>query len=450
MTDEQDVMGSWVVERAPAEKDQHVRRLEARVAALLEAERASAAAHDEKDDRIRRLEARVAELTAERASAAAALAAQEPNELLAMLSHELRNPLAPIRNSLYILHHAPAGSEPARRAMEVLDRQVGQLARLVDDLLDVTRMSHDRLQLDRRRLELNGLVRRAMEDHRALFEKKGVALSLSESAGPLVVLGDAQRLSQVVGNLLQNAVKFTPRGGSARVTLSADAGAGRAVLRFADTGIGMSSETLGRVFQPFMQLGSGPQRGRGGLGLGLTLVKGWVELHGGEIAARSDGTGTGSEIEIRLPLEKALPEEGRASRPSIGSGRPRILIIEDNVDAAETLREALELGDHEVRVAYNGPEGLAMARKLRPDIVLCDLGLPGIDGFDVARAIRADEALRGTFLVALSGYAQPEDRRRSSEAGFDRHIAKPPRLSALEALIAAVVAGRADQGFDRP
>lgn len=403
---------------------------------------------EDKDERIRRLETRVAELEAERAARPAAPpavdlveSARSVSELLAMLSHELRNPLAPIRNSLYILQHTPAGSEAARRAMDVLDRQVEHLARLVEDLLDVTRLSRDLIQIEGRRVELNGLVRRAMDDHRALFERKGVALSLSESAEPLITFGDPQRLLRVVGKLLQNAVKFTPRGGSVRVTLAADAAGGRAVLRFADTGAGMSPDTLAHLFRPFVQVGPSPERGRDGLGLGLALVKGLVDLHGGEITARSDGLDSGSEIVIRLPLEAPSADESRASRPSDGSGRVRVLIIEDNVDAAETLREALELGEHEVRVAYNGTDGLALARKLRPDVLLCDLGLPGIDGFEVARAFRADESLRGTFLVALSGYSQPEDRRRAQEAGFDRHVAKPPRLSKLEALIASVHAG---------
>lgn len=410
---------------------------------------------EDKDARIRRLETRVAELEAERAARPAAPpatvdlveSARGANELLAMLSHELRNPLAPIRNSLYILQHAPAGGEAARRAMDVLDRQVEQLARLVEDLLDVTRLSRDLIQIEGRRVELNGLVRRAMDDHRAVFERKGVALSLSESAEPLITFGDPQRLLRVVGKLLQNAVKFTPRGGSVRVTLAADAAGaagaagGRAVLRFADTGAGMSADTLAHLFRPFVQVGSRPERGRDGLGLGLALVKGLVDLHGGEITAHSEGLDRGSEIVIRLPLETPSADEGRASQPSDGSGRVRVLIIEDNVDAAETLREALELGEHEVRVAYNGVDGLALARKLRPDVLLCDLGLPGIDGFEVARAFRADESLRGTFLIALSGYSQPEDRRRAQEAGFDRHVAKPPRLSKLEALIASVHAG---------
>ena len=357
------------------------------------------------------------------------------NEFMAMLSHELRNPLAPIKNSLFVLDHAAAGGSQARRAQAVIARQVDQLARLVDDLLDVTRIARNKIQLQRQRLELSEHVRRTMEDYRSLFEKKDIRLDFAPAPHPLSVNADGNRLAQVVGNLLDNAATFTDQGGSVSVSISSDAVARQAVIRFADTGIGMTREVLSRLFQPFTQADKTLARSRGGLGLGLALVKGIVELHGGEVTANSAGLGKGSELIVRLPLELpqvAEPQPGRASPERI---RRRVLIIEDNIDAADSLREALELDENEVAVAYNGPEGIAKAREFAPAVVLCDIGLPGMDGYEVARTFRSDDSLRGTCLVALSGYALPEDVLRAQEAGFERHIAKPPRVEELEELL---------------
>ena len=372
--------------------------------------------------------------------AAEALAESDRNKnhFLAVLSHELRNPLAPITNSLYILDHAVPGGEQARRAQAVIARQVGQLARLVDDLLDATRISRNKLTLQRRRLELNELVRRAMDDHRPQFDKNEVHIEFVPAPEPVFVSGDENRLAQIVGNLLQNSVKFTGPGGRTRVSASVDRESKRAVLRVADTGVGMGQEMLARLFQPFAQADATLDRSKGGLGLGLALVKALVELHQGTISAHSAGLGQGAEFVVRLPLateEAASVGHGRARTPA-SSGRRRVLIIEDNIDAADSLREALELGGHEVEVAYNGPAGIAKARKYRPEVVFCDIGLPGMDGFEVARAFRADNALGGAYLVALSGYAQPEDVLRASEAGFDQHLAKPPSLERLEQTLA--------------
>lgn len=356
------------------------------------------------------------------------------NAFIATLSHELRNPLAPIRNCLYVLERAEPGGEQARRALEVVNRQVEQLARLVDDLLDLTRISSRKVQLHPASLDLGDLVRCAVEDHRSLFERSGVAVDLDLPPCPVPVRGDRNRLSQVVGNLLQNAVKFSRRGGRTRVSASADAEAGRATVRVADDGMGMSPELLLGLFQPFRQADATLNRPGGGLGLGLALVKGIVELHGGDVSARSAGPGLGSELAVSLPLDSTgapAPTPGPAPPPP---ARRRVLVIEDNADAAQSLREALELGGHEVAVAADGPAGVARAQQLRPDVVLCDIGLPGMDGFEVARALRADPALARTVLVALSGYAQPSDRRRAAEAGFDRHLAKPSSLDQIEEL----------------
>jgi len=360
---------------------------------------------------------------------------QRKNHFLAVLSHELRNPLAPIRNSLYILERAAPGSDQARRAQTVIDRQVGHLSRLVDDLLDLTRISRNKIRLECQLLELNDLVRRTVEDHRLLFEKSETQLEVRLGPERVTVNADGTRLAQVIGNLLQNAAKFTGKGGRATVSTSVDPAKPQVLVRVSDTGAGIPSELLGRLFQPFMQADTTLDRSKGGLGLGLALVKGLVELHGGDVCAYSEGLGKGAEFVVRLPLAiegVAAPEtsRGRARR----AGR-RVLIIEDNIDAADSLREALELGEHEVAVAYNGPDGLARACAFRPEVVLCDIGLPGMDGFEVARAFRADPALKGVFLVALSGYALPEDVQRASQAGFERHLAKPPSLETLEQIL---------------
>jgi signal transduction histidine kinase/CheY-like chemotaxis protein len=360
------------------------------------------------------------------------------NEFLAMLSHELRNPLAPIRNSVYILERADPGGEQARRARAVIDRQARHLTRLVDDLLDVTRISRGKIRLQRQRIELGELLRRAAEDHRETFSRLGIALEVAVGDLPVHVQGDPTRLDQVVGNLLQNAAKFTPRGG--RTTLSLErASDGNAAIVVHDTGQGIAFEMLPRIFEPFSQGEKTLDRSVGGLGLGLALVRGLVELHGGSVSARSDGDGRGAEFVVRLPLDRAEPPRltvvpsARATAP----GR-RVLVIEDNVDAAETLKEALELADHVVEVAYAGLEGLEKARTFRPDVVLCDIGLPGMDGYQIARTLRADPELRAISLVALTGYALPEDLEKARAAGFDRHLAKPPDLDELERTIAQV------------
>jgi two-component system CheB/CheR fusion protein len=239
----------------------------------------------------------------------------------------------------------------------------------------------------------------------------------------------------VIGNLLQNAAKFTGRGGKTRIIVSADATEKRAVIQVADTGVGMAPSMIARLFQPFAQADSTLDRSKGGLGLGLALAKGLVDLHGGDITAHSAGLGQGAEFVVRLPL---AAKDAVAPRPAAAAskGRRRVLIIEDNVDAADSLRDVLAFGDHEVEVAYNGPQGIAKAQEFRPDVVFCDIGLPIMDGYEVARALRADDTLKGAFLVALSGYTMPEDLERASAAGFERHLAKPPSLEKLEEILA--------------
>jgi PAS domain S-box-containing protein len=373
-----------------------------------------------------------------RAQEALQEADRRKNEFLAVLSHELRNPLAPIRNSLHVLDQVAPGSDLAQRAQQVIDRQTSQLARLVDDLLDVTRISRNKLQLQLSPVDLNDLVRLAVDDHHLLFEQKGIRIETNLTGARLPIQGDAVRLTQAVGNLLLNAAKFTPGGGQVTVSTAVAMSAGRAVLQVVDNGSGIEPATLLRLFEPFTQADRTLDRSSGGLGLGLALVKALVELHGGVVAAHSDGPGRGSEFVVELPLGGAPATVAAAPPAATLFGHLRVLVIEDNVDAANSLRDVLKLNQHHVEVAHDGLAGLAKAREFKPDVVLCDIGLPGMSGFEVARAFRADESLGKTLLVALSGYALPEDRQQAAEAGFHHHLAKPPSLKKLGDLLARV------------
>ncbi len=352
------------------------------------------------------------------------------NEFLGVLSHELRNPLAPIRNALHVLDRAPPGSAGFAHAKAVVSRQVDHLTRLVDDLLDVTRVSRGKIQLHRSRFDLRELVQRTAEDHRPLLSERGITLDVRLPPGPLALDADLTRIAQVMGNLLQNGEKFTNDGGLVTVEVERDGDA--ASIRVRDTGVGIASEMLGRVFEPFAQADDSLHRSRGGLGLGLALVKTLVELHGGTVEAKSDGIGRGTEFRARLPLasgQRPTQQPPRGPAPV----RPRkILIVEDNLDAAETLRVMLELAEHEVQVAYDGHEGIEKACAFRPDVILCDIGLPLMDGYAVARAIRSNPDLSSTVLIAITGYALPDDQRRAAQAGFDRHIAKPASIAQIE------------------
>jgi PAS domain S-box-containing protein len=363
------------------------------------------------------------------------------DEFLAVLSHELRNPLAPIHNSLYVLDRAPPGGEQARHAKEVIERQTNQLTRLVADLLDVSRISRGKVLLQRERVDLRQVVQRTLEDHLSVYAVRGIRLRGDEPARPVWADADPARLAQALTNLLHNAAKYTKEGGEVVVTLRQERDT--AVLQVRDDGAGIATDMLPRIFEPFAQGKQALDRSAGGLGLGLALVKGLVELHGGDVTVRSDGVGRGAEFTLRIPAERAAPSPPRPELKLVQARGLRVLVIEDNVDAAETLKDVLEYQGHEVAVAFNGPGGLEKARAFMPDLVLCDIGLPGMDGYEVARAFRADDRLEDVPLIAMTGYALAEDQQRAAQAGFDRHLAKPVDLAVLERVLAELPARRA-------
>lgn len=373
---------------------------------------------------------------------------ERKNQFLAMLAHELRNPLAPIRNAVHVLKRAGTPEPMLIQARDMIDRQVTHMARLVDDLLDMSRLARGKIYLRKERIDLTGLVRDTIADYRSLLAESGLDLRVDLPDSPLYVEGDATRLAQVLGNVLHNASKFTDRGGAVSVRVAIDGEIGRqgeeempddgsrsprlpvsssVLLSVRDTGIGMDRTMLERVFDTFSQADSSLDRSRGGLGLGLALVRGLVHLHGGDVAADSGGPGQGTEIAIRLPLSATdrPPEPVRVEVEPTATVN-RVLVIEDNPDTAESMRMLFAMTGHTVAIAHAGPAGLELARTFQPQVVVCDIGLPGgMDGYAVARAIRRDPALAGIRLIALSGYGQEEDRRRSREAGFDVHLVKP-------------------------
>jgi two-component system, chemotaxis family, CheB/CheR fusion protein len=364
--------------------------------------------------------------------------ARRKDEFLAMLSHELRNPLAPISNSLHLLDSAAVSEEQSTKARRMIERQVHHLTRLVDDLLDLSRISRGKILLRKSRVDLVESVRATVEDHRSVLEAAGLTLDLDLPGSPLYVNGDPTRLSQMVGNILNNAGKFTDPGGRITVSVSVEPQRGSVAVAVRDTGIGMSPELLEQIFEPFSQADRDPARSRGGLGLGLALVKELAELHGGSAEAASPGLGQGSEVTIHLPLAAGSEEVAMPQSTQLHNGQNsarRCLVIEDHADAAESLALLLQLTGHEAEVAANAEEGIETARRFRPDVVLCDIGLPGMDGYGVARALRADPELKSAYLIALTGYGQEEDRRRAVEAGFDAHLTKPADLDALQSLL---------------
>jgi PAS domain S-box-containing protein len=359
------------------------------------------------------------------------------DEFLAMLAHELRNPLTPIRNAIHMVKLVGGSHPDLVRMRDMIERQVAHLARLVDDLLDVSRITRGKILLRKEQFDLVPLVKAAVEDHWPMMEAGGLKLTVDLPDRALMVRGDPTRLTQVVGNLLHNAHKFTDAGGLVTVRLGLAPDGQQACLTVRDTGIGMEADILGRLFEPFSQADCSLDRSRGGLGLGLALVKGLTELHGGVVRATSPGHGQGAEFIITLPLCTLSPTPGETAPDRRPRGRSlRILLVEDNRDAAESLQLVLQYFGHEVTVAHTGAEGLAAARQLCPDVVVCDIGLPGaLDGYAVARALRGDAEQSVATLIALSGYGQEEDQRKARQAGFDRHLTKPVDPDVLTELL---------------
>jgi PAS domain S-box-containing protein len=373
-----------------------------------------------------------------RQAAELAEADRRKDEFLAMLAHELRNPLAPIRNSLQYLKMKGPATPELDSACDIIDRQVRQLVRLVDDLLDVSRISRGKIDLQRQRVNLTMIVESAVESSRPLIDAQQHTLKVRLPAEPVEIDADVTRLSQVLQNLLNNSAKYTPRGGL--IELTAGVEGGEAVLRVKDSGIGIPREMVPRVFEMFMQVDRRLERASGGLGIGLTLVQRLVELHGGRVEALSAGPGRGSEFVVHLPLPlQPAPAPGSRDIGAAEASRPlKVLVVDDNRDGADSLGMLLKALGHFVRVENDGHHGAEVAAAWRPDIALLDIGLPGINGYELARGLRDAEATRGTVLVAVTGWGQQEDRRRSAQAGFDHHLVKPVDPLHLRVLLTAV------------
>ncbi|RIL08035.1 MAG: hypothetical protein DCC71_00865 [Proteobacteria bacterium] len=375
-----------------------------------------------------------------RAEAALRLADRRKDEFLAMLGHELRNPLAPIRNAVEIIRLVGPKEPTLDGARDMIERQVEHMARLVDDLLDVARVSRSMIQLQKGPLELATAVRHAVETSRPFVEARGHRLDVVLPREPLPVDGDFARLVQVVGNLLHNAAKYTDRGGRIRISLerAGDGGAAEAVLRVRDSGQGIDPAALGSVFDLFFQVDHQLDRADGGLGIGLSLVKSLVAMHGGRVEAHSEGRGRGSEFVVRLPCLPDEPQTQAAPKATAPpkTARPlRVLVVDDLRDSAESMALLLEMDGHAVSIAHDGDEAVARACAERPDVVLLDIGLPKRSGYDACRAMRED-GLADALIVAMTGYGQDADRRTSEAAGFDTHLVKPVDLPTLRELLA--------------
>ncbi|HYN41158.1 MAG TPA: response regulator, partial [Thermoanaerobaculia bacterium] len=361
------------------------------------------------------------------------------NEFLATLAHELRNPLAPIGHATEILARLGDGEEDRARAAEarkVIERQVTHLVRLIDDLLDISRISHGKVGLRSELVTLASVVESALEAARPLFLSRRHALELKLPAAPVLLNADPIRLAQILTNLLSNAARYTERGGSVRIEATMEETT--AILRVVDSGIGISPDALASIFTMFSQAPEALALDEGGLGIGLALAKHLAELHGGSLTAASPGPGKGSTFTLRLPVEVRSVAPSETLPPVLAPPVTprRILVVDDNVDAALTLAELLGLDGHEAHVAHDGPSAVEAARRLFPDIAILDIGLPGFSGLEVARRLRDEPSLKGLFLVALSGWVQPEDLVRSREAGFDHHLAKPVDVGTLVRLLA--------------
>ena len=401
----------------------------------------------EREQRLLDVLARQAADLIERQRSAEALrhADRRKDEFLMTLAHELRNPLAPIRSAVALIKRAPAAkSEELKWAREVLDRQTALMARLLEDLLDVGRIARDTLELRTSRMDVGTLIREAVNVNRPLVEEFGHDVSVAVPADPLYLDADPARLSQVFGNLLNNACRYTPSGG--RISVTAERHGDDAVVRVRDTGIGIPADRLSTIFDMFSQIDRSLERSQRGLGIGLHLVKRLVEMHGGTVSAHSAGPGTGSELVVRLPLATG-PVAAEPSHASSGSevtaeAARRVLVVDDNIDAAQSLAMLLEVRGHETHLAHDGLEALEAAERLRPDVIVLDIGLPKVNGLEACRRIRERPWGKNVVMIALTGWGQDVDRRRSHESGFDHHMVKPVEHGALVKLLSPDTTGR--------
>jgi two-component system CheB/CheR fusion protein len=360
------------------------------------------------------------------------------DEFLAMLGHELRNPLAAIRYSLQILLSSKGKGDVAPQVTEIIDTQVYNLTRMVDDLLDVSRITRGNIQLRKDKAELAMVIGQAVESARPLIEARSHKLTVALTTQPVHLEADPTRLEQVLVNLLNNAAKYTKPCGD--ITLTAEREGDEAVIRVQDNGIGIQPELLPKVFDLFVQSEQSQERSQGGLGIGLTLVKKLVEMHGGRIEAHSEGVDKGSEFVVRLP---ALPSDGSepeapSEQNALASGKLRVEVVEDAENVAQSLKMLLEFWGHDVRVVHDGQAALVAYRTYQPDVILLDIGLPGMNGYDVARQLRREQGEKKPLIVALTGYGQDEDMRQSQKAGFDYHMTKPVEPYKLQTLLASV------------
>jgi signal transduction histidine kinase/ActR/RegA family two-component response regulator len=358
------------------------------------------------------------------------------DEFLATLAHELRNPLAPVRNSLHILRLAGSEDPTVTRVRAVMERQVDHLVRLVDDLMEVSRITRGKIELRRERTDLARVLRTAIETSQPLLDGAGHVLAVELPPGPLPLDADPVRLAQVFSNLFNNAAKYAEHPG--RIQVRATREGGQVAVSVCDEGIGIEPEMLAHVFEMFTQVDGTHRRSQGGLGIGLTLVRSLVQLHGGSVAAHSAGIGCGSEFVVRLPLATGEVVQAAPREPPPAPVPLRVLVVDDNRDAADSLGVLLGFLGYSVEVAHDGAAALRIAERFHPGLVLLDLGMPEMDGYEVARRLRAQPRWRDVVLVALTGWGQEEDRQRSREAGFDHHLVKPTDLDALQQLFAEV------------
>jgi two-component system, chemotaxis family, CheB/CheR fusion protein len=378
------------------------------------------------------------------AQAALAAADRRKDEFLATLAHELRNPLAPIRNGVHVLKNRKSSDHPDAALLGIMERQVQHLVRLVDDLLEVARITRGRIALRKESVRVSEFLQQALENCQPLIEKNGHRVSVKIADEPLWVFGDPLRLSQIAANIINNAAKYTPPGGQIDIVAASDGD--EVTLHVRDNGVGVSAEMMPRIFDLFVQEETPTWVADGGLGIGLALARQLAALHDGRIDAASDGRGKGSEFVVRLPMHRKPAPDAARSGEQLGDGTARVLVIDDDHDVADSFGVLMETWGAKVRAAYDGQAGVAAIDGFDPDLIFVDIGMAGVDGYETARRIRRFHAERRFLLVALTGWGQEEDRRRALDAGFDLHLTKPAPIEALEGLLERVRAQEVSAG----